>query len=86
MSWNYAYTKRKQKEMTDDAVSDSTKKTSVRRARSPHYNIYSELRHNATYKDRMQKEQRRDKIIWTTGYIVIALLTIVFVCCLVWLV
>ena len=83
MSWNALYTQRKQREMTNKAVeSDSNKPVD----RGPHYSIYSERYDSLDYRERRKKEERRDKIVWTTGYIVITLLTIVFVCCLVWLV
>ena len=83
MSWNHAYTKRKQKEMTRKASEYDPKKPVKR---SPYYSIYGETCSIGHYKERDKKEQRRDKFTWMIGYIVMTLLTIVFVCCLVWLV
>ena len=83
MNWNYSYTERKQKEMTSRASKYESRQS---RKRGPYYSIYEETCSIGDYAERAKKEKRRDKFTWTVGYIVMALLTIVFVCCLVWLV
>mgnify|MGYP005833219945 CR=1 FL=1 len=83
MSWNALYTHRKQKEMTQEAIDRDSKRSSKK---GPFHSIYSGQYDSLDYHERRKKEERRDKITWTVGYIVITLLTIVFVCCLVWLV
>tara|TARA_Y100000034_G_C6814997_1_gene366570 strand:- start:396 stop:647 length:252 start_codon:yes stop_codon:yes gene_type:complete len=83
MGWNDLYTKRKQKEMTQKAIEYDSEPSDKR---TPFYSIYSDRYGVVDYNERIKKEKRRDKIAWMTGYIVMTLLTIVFVCCLVWLV
>jgi len=83
MNWNYSCTERKQKEMTRKSSEYDSKQSAKR---GPYYSIYGETYDMGSYREREKKEKRRDKFIWTVGYIVMALLTIVFVCCLVWLV
>jgi purine-cytosine permease-like protein len=64
----------------------SNTKKKLTKKRSPYYSIYEDRYSMGNYTERMKKEKRIGKIAWITGYIVITLLTSVFVCCLVWLV
>lgn len=83
MSWNELYTKRRQKEMAKRSIEYNTK---MLRKKGPFHSVYEDVYERGGCLDRRKKDKRRDKITWMIGYIVITLLTIVFVCCLVWIV
>ncbi len=69
MSWNATYTKQKQKEMTEKAISASKNKPTTFRPSLMSYN---------TLHRKMQR-QRHDKICWRIGYCIMTIVVIFFI-------
>ena len=71
MSWNSLYTHRKQKEMTQKAISKSKKET------KPLYRGYEYQPKSESFQSRRKEEIRQDKFAWRVGYFFMAIITIV---------
>lgn len=69
MNWNWAYTKRKQKDMAQKAISKSKNNNGLK----PIYKGF-EYYDTSHYQTRMQEKLRRDRFVWKVG---IAFMTII---------
>jgi len=70
MSWNESYTRRKQKEMTEKAISESQNKPTWVK---PQLNVSI-----STVQKRMMQE-RHDRLCWRIGYCIIGIITGLFI-------
>jgi len=68
MSWNASYTRRKQKEMTENAISEYENQT----AWSSSVGSYS------THHRRME-QKRHDRFCWRIGYCILAIVVAIFI-------
>ena len=71
-NWNSLYTHRKQKEMTQKAISKSKKKEI-----KPLYRGYDYQPKSESFQSRREEELRRDKFAWRVGYFTMVIITIV---------
>ena len=76
MSWNEMFTRNKQKEMTQKAISDS-KKT----ADSYQYTMYKD---SSSSRERAKNQQQRDAFAWKVGLFVMTIISIVGIYAIWW--
>ena len=69
-NWNWAYTKRKQKEMTQNSISDSTKELKPLYRELGYYNTDS-------YQKRRQEQIKKDRFAWKVGIFIMTIISIV---------
>jgi len=80
MSWNQHYTQRKQREMTQKAITNSKKKEL-----KPLYSGFGYGNQNTkSYQARRAEELRQDKFAWRVGYCVMAIISIIGCCAVYW--
>ena len=82
MSWNEMFTQRKQKEMTQKAISDSKKESdSKKTADSYQYTMYKS---SSNSWERARSQQQRDAFAWKVGVFVMTIISIVGIYAIWW--